>query len=57
MAIFNSSEFCDEQIGELCKQMNINYRKISIESHSINETKERIIQTVRESILKKKFEV
>lgn len=50
----NGKEFCNNQMDELCRQMKINHRKISIESHRSNGRIERIIRTVRESILKNK---
>lgn len=46
----NGKEFCNEQMSELCKTLNIEHRKISIESHRSNGRIERIIRTVRDGI-------
>ena len=48
----NAKEFQNDQMRELCSLMDIEHRKIGIESHKSNGRVERIIRTVRESILK-----
>lgn len=41
---------------ELCRILSIQHRKVSIESHRSNGRIERIIRTMRDSILKSKKE-
>lgn len=48
----NGKEFQNDQFRSLCRILDINHRKTSIESHKSNGRVERIIRTLRESILK-----
>lgn len=50
----NGREFCNEQMRELCRTLNIEHRKVGVESHRSNGRVERIIRTLRDSILKSK---
>lgn len=50
----NGKEFCNEQLRELCSTMNIEHRKVGVESHRSNGRVERIIRTLREGMLKSK---
>ncbi|KAF9758263.1 hypothetical protein NGRA_3187 [Nosema granulosis] len=50
----NGKEFSNIQFKELCKDLGIRHRLVSVESHTSNGRVERIIRTLRESILKNK---
>lgn len=50
----NGKEFANEELRIFCERLSINHRKISVESHRSNGRVERVIQTLRESILKAK---
>lgn len=48
----NGKEFQNDQLREICRILDISHRKVSIESHKSNGRVERVIRTLRESILK-----
>ncbi|WUR02940.1 integrase catalytic domain-containing protein [Vairimorpha necatrix] len=48
----NGREFYNEGFRELCNRLEIKHRKVSVESHRSNGRAERVIGTLRESILK-----
>ncbi|WUR03408.1 integrase RTL1 [Vairimorpha necatrix] len=48
----NGREFANEEFRELCRKLDITHRKTSIESHKSNGRVERVIGTLRESVLK-----
>lgn len=48
----NGKEFQNDQFRSLCRILDINHRKSSIETHKSNGRVEIIIRTLRESILK-----
>ena len=50
----NGREFINDEFRELCRRLDIKHRKVSIESHRSNERVERVIGTLRESILRMK---
>ena len=50
IVIDNGLEFCNVEMRELCRQLNINHQKVGIESHKSNGRIERIIRTLREDI-------
>nr|AHW68394.1 hypothetical protein NP_09H07 [Nosema pernyi] len=50
----NGKEFCNSEFRQLCSTLKINHRKVSVESHTSNGRVERIIRTIRDSVLKSK---
>jgi hypothetical protein len=50
----NGKEFCNSEFRQLCSTLKINHRKVSVESHTSNGRVERIIRTIRVSVLKSK---
>ena len=46
----NGREFCNVEMRELCRQLNINHQKVGIESHKNNGRIGKIIRTLREDI-------
>jgi hypothetical protein len=48
----NGREFCNEEFKEVCYRLGIRHRLVSVESHVSNGRVERIIRTLRDSILK-----
>lgn len=46
----NGREFCNTKMIELCRPLNINHKKVGIESHKSNIELERLIMTIRENI-------
>ena len=48
----NGKEFINDEMRQLCKNLDIKHRKVSVESHRSNGRVERVIGTLRESILK-----
>lgn len=48
----SGKEFCNDQMRDLCRTLDIEHRKVGVESHRSNGRVERIIRTLRDSILK-----
>ena len=50
----NGKEFCNEKVDELCRDFNVGHRAVSVESHRSNGRVERVIETLREGLVKNK---
>lgn len=49
----NGKEFCSEMFRDFCKEMNIEHRRVGVESHRSNGRVERAIGSIKEGLIKK----